>query len=328
MARPSIGVTAGDPAGIGLEVVFGALRRVFPRAAWTLYVTRPDFLANFERFGHGIDWTDDRPAAPGVLRVVFLPEAEATIEWGAGSPESGRRAVAALEAAAHAATAGKLDAIVTAPLNKAMAGPRFRGQTEFLTTLAGNPPTAMSFFTPTFKVVLVTTHMALREALDSLSIGRYESVLDLVARELARFGWGAPRIALASVNPHAGEGGRFGTEDDAILAPAAAEARARGLDVTGPLPADSLYARAHAGEFDVVVAPYHDQGLAPVKIIAPRTAANVTLGLRFVRTSPDHGTAYEIAGKGVADAEGMATAMEWAVDLVRRQEPRQDRQIP
>jgi 4-hydroxythreonine-4-phosphate dehydrogenase len=194
----------------------------------------------------------------------------------------------------------------------------------------------MSFFTPTFKVVLATTHMALREALDSLSITRYRSVLDVLARELARFGWSAPRIALASVNPHAGEGGLFGTEDDAILAPAASQARDRGLDVVGPLPADSLYARAHAGEFDVVVAPYHDQGLAPVKVIAPRSAANVTLGLPFVQTSPDHGTAYGIAGQGVADSGGMETAMEWAVELVERQagrqpgrqEPRQDRQTP
>lgn len=326
MALPSIGVTAGDPAGIGLEVFFDALRRVSGRANWTLYVTRSDFHANRDRFGNGIDWAEN--ATPGVLGVVFVSESGSAVSWGAGSPESGRRALAALEAASDAAAAGKIDAIVTAPLNKAMAGPRFRGQTEFLTTLSGDRPTAMSFFTPTFKVVLVTTHMALREALDSLSIARYESVLDLVARELGRFGWSAPRIALASVNPHAGEGGRFGTEDDTILAPAAARARTRGLDVTGPLPADSLYARAHAGEFDVVVAPYHDQGLAPVKIVAPRTAANITLGLPFVRTSPDHGTAYEIAGRGVADSGGMATAMEWAVELVGRQERRQAPQTP
>jgi 4-hydroxythreonine-4-phosphate dehydrogenase len=270
------------------------------------------------------------PVEPGTLRVVFVPEAGDAIPWGAGSAESGRRALAALDAAAGSALAGELDGIVTAPLNKAMAGAGFRGQTEFLAERSGHIPTAMSFFTPRFKVVLATTHMSLREALDSVSVARYVALIELVATALERFRWTRQRIALAAINPHAGEGGRFGSEDDHILAPAVEASRARGWDVVGPLPADSLYARAQAGEFDVVIAPYHDQGLAPVKIIAPRTAANVTLGLPFVRTSPDHGTAYEIAGEGRAEVAGMVTAMEWAVELVGRQAPfgRQDRQSP
>jgi 4-hydroxythreonine-4-phosphate dehydrogenase len=335
MTLPRIGLTAGDPAGIGLEVTLRALEEMAGRASWTLFASRPDFEQNLEqhshRFGGGLGWTEDPLGAePGLVRVVFVHDAGEAIRWGEGSPESGRRAVASLEAATRAAAAGELAAIVTAPLNKAMAGPGFLGQTEFLSEHSGGAPTAMSFFTPTFKVVLVTTHMALRAALDALSTPRYTALLELVAAEMARFGWPRPRIALAAVNPHAGEGGRFGDEDERILAPAAAKARDRGIDVTGPLSADSLYARAHSGEFDVVVAPYHDQGLAPVKIIAPRSAANVTLGLPFVRTSPDHGTAYEIAGKGRADAGGMKTAMEWAIELVGRQESflRQVRQSP
>jgi 4-hydroxy-L-threonine phosphate dehydrogenase PdxA len=149
-------------------------------------------------------------------------------------------------------------------------------------------------------------------------------LLRLTSVELCRYGFIRPRIALAAVNPHAGEGGMFGNEDDDILLPAVRAAQQIGLDVTGPHPADSLYYRAHQGEFDVVVAPYHDQGLIPVKLIAPRSAANVTLGLPYVRTSPDHGTAFSIAGQGVAHSGGMETAMQWAVDLVIRRREQSD----
>lgn len=317
-----IGISAGDPAGIGLEVVFKALPRLSGDAAtWFLYVYRSDFEAARERFGLAVPWRpadDASDAEPGGLRVVFIDDGGAPVQPGRGEPEGGRRALAALEAGSRAALAGALDALVTAPLGKRWVGGGFRDHTSFLATRAGCDLPLMTFFAPTLKVVLATTHLSLRRALDALSADLYERVLHGAASALARLGAERPRIAVAAVNPHAGEGGRFGEEEQAILAPAIGSARQAGLEVSGPHPADSVYQRAHAGEFDLVVAPYHDQGLIPVKLIAPRSASQVTLGLPYVRTSPDHGTALDIAGRGIADAGGMEAAMRCAVDLVHR----------
>jgi 4-hydroxythreonine-4-phosphate dehydrogenase len=177
----------------------------------------------------------------------------------------------------------------------------------------------MAFFAPTFKVVLATIHLSLREALDRISEDLYLELIPFVDSELRRFGFTRPRIAVAGVNPHAGEGGMFGREDIDRLKPAVDRCRAQGIDVSGPYSADSLYYRAHTGEFDVVIAPYHDQGLVPIKLIAHGSSTNVTLGLPYVLTSPDHGTAFDIAGKGVADPSGMRSALQCALDLVRRQ---------
>lgn len=313
-----IGITAGDPAGIGLEVILRSLPSLLSEADWVLYVTRPDFEAHMDRYPTSFEWaagdSDSDPAA-GVLHVVMVEESGEPVSPGDAGPESGRRARVALDCGAHAALAGTLDGLVTAPLGKRWVGPGFHGHTDYLAELAGVRMAIMSFFTPTFKVVLATAHVSLREALASLSVERYCDLLQLTAIELGRCGMVRPRIAVAAINPHAGEGGMFGDEDEAILVPAVEAARKAGLDVSGPHSADSLYHRAHSGEFDVVVAPYHDQGLIPVKLIAPRRAANVTLGLPYVRTSPDHGTAFEIAGRGVADHAGMETAMRWAVEL-------------
>src|SRR5262249_55242897 len=197
-------------------------------------------------------------------------------------------------------------------------GPTFHGQTDFLAEMARVEQFAMSFFAPTFKVVLATIHMSLREALGQISIDRYVRLIRFVDIQLKRFKFTAPRIAVAGINPHAGEGGMFGREDIDILAPAVRQCASEGINVSGPYPADSLYFRAHSGEFDVVIAPYHDQGLIPVKMIAHGEATNVTLGLPYVRTSPDHGTAFAIAGKGEADPAGMKMALSRAVELCRR----------
>ena len=176
----------------------------------------------------------------------------------------------------------------------------------------------MAFFTPTFKVVLATVHMSLRQALEHLSKQLYVELIHLVKEELLRFGFSNPRIAVAGVNPHAGENGMFGREELEILGPAVDACRRDGINVSGPYAADSLYHRAHSGEFEVVIAPYHDQGLAPVKLIAHGESTNVTLGLPYVRTSPDHGTALSIAGRGTADPLGMTSAMQCALELCRR----------
>jgi len=177
----------------------------------------------------------------------------------------------------------------------------------------------MAFFTPTFKVVLATVHMSLKEALASITTERYVELISFVDREFLRLGYNHPRIAVAGINPHAGEGGMFGREEIEILEPAVQMAAAKGILVSGPHSADSLYYRAHSGEFDVVIAPYHDQGLAPVKLIAHGTSTNVTLGLPYIRTSPDHGTAFQIAGRNVADPGGMISAIQCAIELVERQ---------
>jgi 4-hydroxythreonine-4-phosphate dehydrogenase len=176
----------------------------------------------------------------------------------------------------------------------------------------------MAFFAPTFKVVLATVHLSLRDALSRISTPLYIKLIQLTDSELLRFGFSRSRIAVAAINPHAGEGGMFGREDLDVLEPAVSACAAQGMQVSGPYSADSIYLRAHRGEFDVVIAPFHDQGLIPVKLAAQGQATNVTLGLPYVRTSPDHGTAFGIAGQGKADPSGMASALRCAMNLVER----------
>ena len=313
----TIGISAGDPAGIGLEVILKAIGPFLGAARWVLYSDLSSFERNHALFAPAMAWSSTLSEGETGLIVQDLGGTE-TIP-GAGNAESGRRALATLDAAADDALSGRLDAIVTAPVSKQLIGSTFRGQTDHLAERSDGARVAMSFFTPTFKVVLTSTHVSLQQAIAGLSQQRCLDILHLVDEQFRRFGYPSPSIAVAALNPHAGEGGMFGSEEVEILQPAVDRGREAGLDVSGPYSADSLYYRAHAGEFDVVLAPYHDQGLIPVKLIARGASANVTLGLPFVRTSPDHGTAFEIAGKGIAEPEGMTTSMEWALELSRRQ---------
>jgi len=253
--------------------------------------------------------------------VLFVREVggdTSDIGFGNCSRDSGERALAYLKTAGEEALSGSIQAVVTAPVSKEAIGGGFHGQTDFLAEMAGCQQFGMAFFAPTFKVVLATIHLSLRDALGLISTDHYVRLIRFVDSELRRFKFLNQRIAVAAINPHAGEGGIFGREDIDVLAPAVKQCASEGIAVSGPHPADSLYFRAHAGEFDVVIAPYHDQGLIPVKLIAHGQAVNVTLGLPYVRTSPDHGTAFSIAGKGQADPAGMTAAMECAVDLVNR----------
>jgi 4-hydroxythreonine-4-phosphate dehydrogenase len=312
--RATIGITAGDPAGIGLEVVLKSIPPVLQSARWILFTDREIFERNVARLRSPIKvrWVDNLTELTDDP-VLFLHDLRADtsgIQWGKLQPDAGRRALAYLEAASVEALGRRLDAIVTAPVNKEAIGGNFHGQTDFLAARAGVREYAMAFFAPTFKVVLATVHLSLREALGQLSRDRYLRLIRFVNVHLP-----GQRIAVAAVNPHASEGGMFGSEDLEILAPAVQECAAEGISVSGPHSADSLYFRAHSGEFDVVIAPYHDQGLIPVKLIAHGDSTNVTLGLPYVRTSPDHGTAFAIAGKGVADPAGMKRALELAVAL-------------
>jgi 4-hydroxythreonine-4-phosphate dehydrogenase len=315
--RATIGITAGDPAGIGLEVVLKSIAPVLRSARWMIYTDREIFERNAARFGSPSDvqWID-HPSDITDEPVLFLRDLRgntAAIQWGSLQPEAGRRALAYLDAASGDALSGCIHAIVTAPVNKEAVGGGFHGQTDFLAARAGVEEYAMAFFAPTFKVVLATIHISLREALAQLSTERYIRLIRFVARHLPQ-----QRIAVAAINPHAGEGGMFGREDIDILSPAVQRCAAEGIPVSGPHSADSLYFRAHSGEFDVVMAPYHDQGLIPIKLIAHGEATNVTLGLPYVRTSPDHGTAFAIAGKGQADPSGMKMALIRALELATK----------
>jgi 4-hydroxythreonine-4-phosphate dehydrogenase len=314
--RPIIGITTGDPAGIGLEVVFKSIGSILETARWVLFTDRAIFARNTAVFDPGVEcrWIHDLSALTDepVLFVRDLGGDVSSVDWGKLSAEAGLRALAYLEAASGEALAARLQGIVTAPVNKEAIGGNFHGQTDFLADRAGVHEYAMSFFAPTFKVVLATVHESLRDALAHISIERYLWLIRFVHQKLAHH-----RIAVAAINPHAGEGGMFGREDIDILTPAVQKCASDGIPVSGPHSADSLYFRAHSGEFDVVIAPYHDQGLIPIKLIAHGEATNVTLGLPYVRTSPDHGTAFSIAGKGTADPSGMRRAMVCAVELTR-----------
>ena len=312
--RATIGITAGDPAGIGLEVVLKAIPPLLQSARWILFTDREIFERNAAQFRSSIrfQWVDSvvNLADESVLFLCDLQGDTSAIPWGKLQADAGRRAVAYLEAASAAALDHRIEAIVTAPVSKEAIGEVFHGQTDFLAARAGVQEYAMAFFAPTFKVVLATVHLSLREALGQISKDRYVRLIRFVNKHLPN-----QRIAVAAVNPHAGEGGMFGREDLDILSPAVQQCAAEGICVSGPHSADSLYFRAHSGEFDVVIAPYHDQGLIPVKLIAHGESTNVTLGLPYVRTSPDHGTAFAIAGKGEADPSGMKRALELAVEL-------------
>ena len=216
------------------------------------------------------------------------------------------------------ACAGRLAAVATGPVSKeafARAGLPWRGHTDLLAHLTGSPSVAMMFYSPALVVTLATVHVALSEVPGALTSARVEAVISLTARELPRLGVPAPRLAVAGLNPHAGEHGLMGTEDELVLLPAVARCRQQGINVQGPFPADTVFVRAVRGEFDGVVACYHDQGLIPIKLMAFGKAVNLTLGLPIIRTSVDHGTAFDIAGKNLADPGSMIEAVLLAVRL-------------
>ena len=291
--KPRVAITSGDPAGIGPEIARRAAadRRVLEACVPVLY--GPPDAASF---------------APGVL-----------------SGDAGRAAYDVIVRAVDDAQGGRVDAIATAPVNKEafrLAGLPWNGHTDLLAHLTAAPHVAMLFYSDALRVVLATVHIALADVPRALTQASLEATIDLTARELPRFGIARPRIAVAGLNPHAGEHGLFGHEEGTTIGPAIAACRARGVDVSGPFPGDTIFLRAHRGEFDVVVACYHDQGLIPVKLVAFGQAVNVTIGLPIVRTSVDHGTAFDIAGKGVADPESMIAAVLLAARLAGTTEQR------
>jgi 4-hydroxythreonine-4-phosphate dehydrogenase len=309
--RARLALTIGDPAGIGPEIVLKALSSpTRPDADWHVYGPLEILSERARQFGL-------TPPADLKARFVDLPSPEA-VPIGRTSVAGGRAAAEGVLAAARAALAGELDGLVTAPLNKESlkaAGYPWPGHTELLADVTGCDDVAMLFVGGGLRVVLLTIHRSLRSVPDAIDQALVLRVTRLLHRELAKFGLKRRRIALCGLNPHAGENGLFGYEERDVLVPAVALLQREGLDVHGPIPADSLFVRAQRGEFDAVVAGYHDQGLIPVKLAAFGHAVNVTLGLPFVRTSVDHGTGFDIAEKGVAEEGSLLEAMKVAVDL-------------
>jgi 4-hydroxythreonine-4-phosphate dehydrogenase len=290
MEKPRIAITVGDPAGIGPEIA--GLAAADPRV---LDVCEP---------------------------ILYGPPAGRTFPPGILSADAGRAAYETILQAVDAARRGVVGAIATAPINKEalrLAGLPWNGHTDLLAHLTGASHVAMMFYSRELRVVLATVHMAIADVPKALTADSLAATIRLTACELPKFGYPQPRIAVAGLNPHAGEHGLFGREEDTAIRPAIEACRASGIDVSGPFPADTLFVRARRGEFDVVIACYHDQGLIPVKLLAFGQAVNVTLGLPIVRTSVDHGTAFDIAGRGVADPESMIAAVLLAARLAGSQ---------
>jgi 4-hydroxythreonine-4-phosphate dehydrogenase len=293
MTLPRVAITVGDPAGIGPEIAQQAINDARVTAVCEPVMYGPPDLGRF---------------VPGQL-----------------SGEAGRAAYDTIVAAVGDAMTGKVDALATAPINKeafALAGLPWHGHTELLAHLTGVTSVAMMFYAEVLRVVLATIHVPLADVPRLLTRGELERIVRLTARELPRFGYPAPRIAVAGLNPHAGEHGVLGHEESVVHEPAVAACRADGIDVSGPFPADTVFARASRGEFDAVVACYHDQGLIPIKLLAFGKAVNVTLGLPIIRTSVDHGTAFDIAGRGLADHGSLVEAIRLAARLASSREAR------
>ncbi len=293
-----VAITLGDPRGIGPEIVERVVADPPPGA--DLVVVGPnELVSGYATAGIGVG------GIGGVGDSSLLPET------------AGRLTGLAVEKAVQLVRAGDVDAIVTGPAEKHalhLAGYRYPGHTEWLAALAGGVDVAMMLAAEALRVVLVTTHVPLSRVTQLLTTQLVVRIGRITSRALRDgFGIAEPRLAVCAVNPHAGEGGLFGDEDTAVLVPAARQLRA-----AGPLPADTVFVKASRGKFDAVLAPYHDVGMTAIKMAGFGNAVNVTLGLPFVRTSPDHGTAFDIAGKGIADPGSMRKAVELAIELARR----------
>jgi 4-hydroxythreonine-4-phosphate dehydrogenase len=330
--KPLIAITMGDPAGIGAEISLKALldpatyAMCRPLVVGTLAVLEQarDVLRSDQRL-RAVASLDEGRYVPGTVDVLDLSaEHPGPFPLGIAATDNGAAAVAYVEKAIALAVAGDVDAIATAPLNKeAMraAGFPYDGHTELLAVKTGTKVYTMMLASGDFRVFHVSTHVSLRGAIERAKKARVFQVIELAYREILRMGVTEPRLAVAGLNPHAGEHGLFGDEEIHEIGPAVEEARARGWNVSGPISPDTVFARAKRGDFDGVVAMYHDQGHIPFKMTEFELGVNVTVGLPIIRTSVDHGTAYDIAGKGVADPKNMVQAIALAADMARRRVP-------
>lgn len=326
MTTKTIAVTMGDPAGIGPEIIIKALSEGELNGAPAVVVGCLETLRRIMAQGHSpqvelkeIASVAQARFAPGLIHVLDEPLADPqALVPGKVQAQAGDLAYRCVKRAAELALAGEVHAIATAPLNKEAlhaAGHLYPGHTELLAQLTNSKDYAMVLFTDRLKVIHVTTHIALRKFLDTLNQPRVETVIGMADTFLRRVGYTHPRIAVAGVNPHAGENGLFGDEEINIVGPAIKAMQAKGIDAYGPCPPDTVYLQCYEGQYDMVVAMYHDQGHIPLKLLGFYDGVNITAGLPFIRTSADHGTAFDIAWTGKAKSESMAVSIQLAMQL-------------
>ena len=326
--RPLVAITMGDAAGIGPEVIMKAMADLTVGQD-----CRPLVLGDVRRLEKAgaivgsrlrvrpvsIDSLEQASFETGVVNCVDLGLIPPDLAWGELSAVAGDAAYRYIELAARLAMDGRIDAICTAPLNKQalhMGGHRFPGHTEMLAELTGVEEVSMMLVASNLRVIHVTTHIGLIDAIAKIEPGLVERTIMRAEAVLAKSGLARRKIGVCGINPHAGENGLFGRGEEAEkIEPAVAACRARGCDVEGPLPADTLFYRAGRGDFDMVVAMYHDQGHGPIKVLGIEAGVNVTVGLPVIRTSVDHGTAFDIAGTGAADERSLIQALRQAVEL-------------
>lgn len=323
-----IAVTMGDPAGIGPEIIIKSLVEGKLNGAPVVVVGCAQTLRRILAMGitppaelRIIDRPEQAQFSAGTINVIDEPLADPQgLRAGEVQAQAGDLAYGCIKRATELAMAGEVFAIATAPLNKEalhLAGHNFPGHTEMLAHLTQTKDFAMVLYTDKLKVIHISTHVALRKFLDNLNQPRVETVIGIADSFLRRVGFTNPRIAVAGVNPHAGENGLFGDEEIRIVGPAVEAMKARGLNVTGPCPPDTVFMQCHEGLFDMVVAMYHDQGHIPLKLLGFYDGVNITAGLPFIRTSADHGTAFDIAWTGKAKSDSMATSIELAMQIAQ-----------
>ena len=320
---PLLAVTMGDPSGIGPEIIVKMFARRPDRRHWVvlgdpLVMRHAAALLELALQVRAITSLDEAIFDGRALNVLCTSQLQSLPPVGQVSAIGGRAAFDAIVAAIDLAREGKIHGIVTAPIHKeglSAAGLSYPGHTEMLADLGGAPKVAMMLANEEIRTVLVTIHCSLTEAIRRGDFAAQMDAIRLAHSGAQALGIANPRVAVAGLNPHAGEGGLFGDEEINIIGPAIEAARAEGIDASGPWPGDTVFMQARNGRFDIVVAQYHDQGLIPVKYMGVEKGVNVTLGLPFVRTSPDHGTAFDIAGAGVADPSSLETAFDYALRL-------------
>jgi 4-hydroxythreonine-4-phosphate dehydrogenase len=324
--KPRVGITIGDPAGIGPEIVLKSVADETLRSVCQLVILAD--AVELRRQAEHLHLPCDYPAVPetaiaepGDAEVIICDTGKLCegIEFGKLSADAGRAAITFIEMGVRLCLNDRLDALATAPINKEalkLAGSPFPGHTEMLTELCGAPESLMCFFAGNLRVVLLTIHLSLQEAINAINRERVIQTIALTHTEMQRFGIAQPRLAVAGLNPHAGENGLFGRQEIEEIEPAIEFCRTQlRINVAGPFPADTLFIRAARGEFDTVIACYHDQGLIAVKCLAFGEAVNVTLGLPIIRTSVDHGTAFDKAGRSIAEHQSLMEAIRLAARL-------------
>lgn len=325
-AKPIIAITMGDPSGVGPEVIVKSFKDEAIYENSSLFVIgdrkmleRAIDVTGVQLDVRSISEPEEAKFEYGTIDVVDLNLVSDELPWGEVSSEAGNAAFRYLEKAISYANDQKIQGICTAPLNKEAlhkAGHIYPGHTEILAELTNTKDFAMMLSAPGLRVIHVTTHIGLIDAVNKINVDRQYTVIKLAHETLQKAGIADPRIAVCGINPHAGENGLFGNgEEEEKIIPAVEKALKEGINVVGPLPADTLFFRAKRGDFDIVVAQYHDQGHGPIKVLGLESGVNITVGLPTIRTSVDHGTAFDIAGKNIADEKSLKEAIRMAYEL-------------